>query len=377
MLLLILICILSSGLAIAGSEEKVEGLVKEIKVTQKKLAHEDKFRRKVMGSLYGINQKMKKITEKKSELTDQMLGARREVSLLAQQIVRLEEKIEGQKVKISKYIRAAYALRGRSTVQALLESESLRDFDRTLHFLKIFADRDYKVIQEYKSNIKTLQAKREKMNAEVQNLVQIRSDIQKQESHLTEQQDSKIKLLNRLRAERKKQLERIKSLRVKSQDLEGEIFGSDILEMLEASVYEKKGQLQPPVQGAVVQGFGIITDEDYQFSISHKGIHFGVPPGSEVRAIYRGKVAFAGFLPGYGPSVLVDHGDHYYSVYSFNQRLKVKRGDRVSEGTVIALSGEGSPHFGVGTYFEMRHFSDAIDPMPWLNLAPELRASSL
>jgi septal ring factor EnvC (AmiA/AmiB activator) len=48
---------------------------------------------------------------------------------------------------------------------------------------------------------------------------------------------------------------------------------------------------------------------------------------------------------------------------------------KVSEGDLIAISGQGSPNFGPGLYLELRHFSDAVDPLPWLKMAPELRAS--
>lgn len=378
MLLLILNFLILQDLH-AGNEreEDAEEIAKELKSTKKRLEEEDKFRRKVMSSLYGINSRVKKMSERKTELTNKMLSTKSEVSSLARQIAQLEKKIVSQRSRLSKYLRAAYVMRGQSSIQALLEADSLKDFDRTLSFLKFYAERDYKAIQEYRINVKLLQAKRENLNQEVQNLVSLKTKVQKQEENLTSEQDSKMNLLAKLRAERKKQISRMKKLRKKGQEIESEVFGSDVLELLEVSIYEKKGQIQPPVIGPIVQGFGLIKDEEYRFKIAHKGLFFNVPVGSEVRSIFKGKVVFADFLEGFGKAVLLDHGDHYYSIYSYNSDIKVSLGEKVQEGQVVALSGSGSQHFGKGLYLEIRHFSEAIDPLPWLKANPDFQARSL
>jgi septal ring factor EnvC (AmiA/AmiB activator) len=46
--------------------------------------------------------------------------------------------------------------------------------------------------------------------------------------------------------------------------------------------------------------------------------------------------------------------------------VKVREGEKVREGHVVAVSGGISPLFGPGLYFEIRHFTDAIDPRPWI-----------
>lgn len=358
-------------------EEKAEKIANELQTTKRRLETEDKFRRRVMSSLYSVNQRVKKMSEKKTELTNRMFSTNAEINSLARQIAQLEKKIGSQRAKVARYLRAAYSVKGQSSLQALIETDSLKEFDRTLKFLKIFADRDYRAILEFRENLKLLTAKRTELANEVQNLVQLKSNLQSQEQKLTSEQDSKMKLLAKLRAERQKQITKMKKLRKRGEKIESELFGAEVIELLGVSIYEKKGQILPPVMGPVVQGFGLIKDQEYKFKIAHKGIFFQVPENSEVRSIFKGKVVFAGDLPGYGMAVLVDHGDHYYTVYSYNEVLKVKMGDRVDEGQVIAMSGLGSQHFGRGIYMELRHFSDAIDPLPWLKMNTDFQASSL
>lgn len=98
----------------------------------------------------------------------------------------------------------------------------------------------------------------------------------------------------------------------------------------------------------------------------HKGLFFSAERGTPVRAVHHGKVAVAGSLPGLGPAVVLDHGDNYYTVYAGCARLKVREGRDVKEGEEIATSGDGSPLFGPGLYFEIRHFTDAVDPRSWI-----------
>jgi septal ring factor EnvC (AmiA/AmiB activator) len=85
-----------------------------------------------------------------------------------------------------------------------------------------------------------------------------------------------------------------------------------------------------------------------------------------VSAVAAGRVEVARDLPGWGTTVVIDHGDHYHSVYASCARIKVREGDEITSGQLIGFTGERSPLFGPGLYFELRHFADAIDPRTWI-----------
>jgi len=80
---------------------------------------------------------------------------------------------------------------------------------------------------------------------------------------------------------------------------------------------------------------------------------------STVKSVFDGKVAYVGPIPGFGQTVILDHGNHYYSVYSYNLETKVFQGEKVFKGQTLALSGNQ-------LYFELRHYSNAIDPEKWI-----------
>lgn len=89
-----------------------------------------------------------------------------------------------------------------------------------------------------------------------------------------------------------------------------------------------------PVDGKVVSYFRESIN-----SRINKGIDIRVMPGDPVVASRAGEVVFADDLPGYGKTVIIDHGDGFYSVYSLNTKLLVDVGEHVRKRTMIAHVG--------------------------------------
>jgi RHS repeat-associated protein len=94
----------------------------------------------------------------------------------------------------------------------------------------------------------------------------------------------------------------------------------------------------------------------------HVGIDLGASTGSEVRSLAAGKVVMAKWdkgdktgKTGYGKYIVIDHGHGYYSLYGHlhGSGLKVGEGDDVTNGQVIALSGNTGRSTGPHLHLEM------------------------
>ena len=96
------------------------------------------------------------------------------------------------------------------------------------------------------------------------------------------------------------------------------------------------------------------------------GLEFVCPDGSAVRAVYTGRVAFADRYGSFGRIVIIDHGDHYYTVSGNLGTIDVHIGDDVAAGERIGTAGDDGD--GAMLYFEVRHGSQTIPPGPWLGL---------
>ena len=100
----------------------------------------------------------------------------------------------------------------------------------------------------------------------------------------------------------------------------------------------------------------------------NEGINIAVPDGTPVKATEEGTVAYAGSeLKGYGNLVLIRHPNGYVSAYAHNGELKVKRGDVVKRGQVVASSGQSGNVSSPQLHFELRKGSTPVDPTPYLN----------
>ncbi|MEO8799989.1 MAG: peptidoglycan DD-metalloendopeptidase family protein, partial [Polyangiaceae bacterium] len=68
----------------------------------------------------------------------------------------------------------------------------------------------------------------------------------------------------------------------------------------------------------------------------------------------------------YGRIVILDHGDHYYTVSGNLASIDVHVGDEISAGEKVGTVGDEGQ--GAMLYFEVRHGADTIPPGPWLGL---------
>lgn len=95
----------------------------------------------------------------------------------------------------------------------------------------------------------------------------------------------------------------------------------------------------------------------------HEGIDISAWPGTPVLATADGRVTFAGWRPGFGHTVEINHGNGLKTRYAHNQkRLKVRKGDQVRRGDVIAHVGSSGLSKGPHVHYEVRKNGRAVNP---------------
>ena len=122
-----------------------------------------------------------------------------------------------------------------------------------------------------------------------------------------------------------------------------------------------RGRLAWPVGGHLAARFGQVRAGGLKWD----GMLIDTQRGADVRAVYRGRVIYADWLPGLGLLTIIDHGDGYLSLYGHNDRLYKAAGDAVAAGEVIAASGDSGGSSRPQLYFEIRKGSRPVDPGPW------------
>lgn len=120
--------------------------------------------------------------------------------------------------------------------------------------------------------------------------------------------------------------------------------------------------LPRPLDGEVLGRFGAERPDGGIW----RGVVIRAPEGAHVRAIASGRVAYAGWLGGFGNIMIVDHGNQYMSVYAYNQSLLKEVGDPVGAGDVLAAVGATGGQVEPGLYFEIRYQGKPVNPLLWL-----------
>jgi murein DD-endopeptidase MepM/ murein hydrolase activator NlpD len=100
----------------------------------------------------------------------------------------------------------------------------------------------------------------------------------------------------------------------------------------------------------------------------HSGIDLAVDEGVPVRATADGKVIFARDAGNSGRLVKIDHGNGIETRYAHNSVLKVKTGEVVRRGQVIALAGHTGRATGDHLHYEVWVNGAAVNPR---NCLPE------
>ena len=346
---------------------EVNEVVVEVQKNRESINENDQQKRKILSSLYDISRRMKKITFEKGEMTDKLIRTQGSVKFIAKDIVGLQKKVAAEQTQLKKTLRNLYKMSGETYVAILFSQESAVSLDRSMKFFKIISEKDFALIKLYEKNIANLRTKKSNLNTQVKKLMSIEGDIKKQESLLVIEHSQKSKIVSEIENRKLVNVETIKKLRTQAQEKKLTRFDAALSDLLKTAFYENKGMLPAPIAGTITQDFGLMKHEEFPVEFSHKGWRYSSTKDASVSAVYDGRVSYKGNIEGYGETIIIDHGDHYYSVYAHLSQVKVKQDELVKKSQIMATAGSTSSANSVGIYFEIRHFSEPENPKNWIS----------
>ncbi|MFZ5648960.1 MAG: M23 family metallopeptidase [Bacillota bacterium] len=104
---------------------------------------------------------------------------------------------------------------------------------------------------------------------------------------------------------------------------------------------------------AITSGFGWRTHPVLGGLRFHKGVDIAVPRGEPVLSAWPGKVILAGWVSGYGQTVIIDHGK-YRTLYAHLMSCSVGPGREVDSGEEIGRADSTGMSTGDHLHFEIR-----------------------
>ena len=145
------------------------------------------------------------------------------------------------------------------------------------------------------------------------------------------------------------------SLRAEDSILRKIVEREDKFNVIESETQKLNLEMSPPARGIIIDSFNS--------SVKHYGVDIVLKEQTPVKAIADGIVLLSEWTIDSGHTVIVYHRDQLTSVYKHNYLSKVKTGDYVKQGQVVALSGNtGELTSGPHLHFELWDSNGPINP---------------
>ena len=285
---------------------------------------------------------------------------------------RQRDALAGQRRELARQVRAAHALGRQERLKLLLNQEEPARAGRLMVYYDYFHRARAARIEAIGEQLSRLDRIEREIDEESARLAAMKRERQGEAAKLEEGRKERKTLLGRLDRQIREGGRELDRLRTDEKSLTALIESlREALARIPAEPSRKptrpfaklKGKLDWPTRGRIAASFGTprkLGDFKWQ------GLLIRAPEGREVRAVARGRIAYADWLRGYGMLVIVDHGAGYISLYGYNRSLYRKVGEWVEAGETIAQVGASGGRKENALYFEIRKKGKPINPRPWL-----------
>jgi septal ring factor EnvC (AmiA/AmiB activator) len=356
----------STGALTAGKEE--------LKTHQKNIAAIEKKEMAVIDDLHGIdytlNTKKKEIAALKSTIS----GIQKRIDLNSARSRELAQQIQKNKTYASRRIVALYKLSQLGKLNYLASADSMYQFFYRRTLLETVLEQDRQLLRRLTDITDDLDRVSKDLDRQKQALSLRKQDLSGEIDQMRAAKNKRKTLLKKIRGDKSLELAAIASLEHSAKAL-----SKKIDRLKDESVPLKKeagsqpelfsdvkGLLMMPVKGKIIHFYGTYTDTRFKLVNFRSGINIRADRGEPVYAVFRGKTLYASWFKGYGNMIIIDHGDHYYTVYAHAEELFKQKGDPVEAGEVIATVGDSGSIEGPGLHFEVRYHGKPVDPMHWI-----------
>lgn len=121
-----------------------------------------------------------------------------------------------------------------------------------------------------------------------------------------------------------------------------------------------------PVRGWFTSKFGYRLSPFTGRPIMHNGLDIAAAPGSPIHAPADGIVSFAGYDPGYGKLVSIDHGYGVITRFGHTSQIFVEVGQKIRRRDIIASVGNTGRSTGPHLHYEVRVNNVPVDPQNYV-----------
>ncbi len=217
-----------------------------------------------------------------------------------------------------------------------------------------------------------LSTERDKKLTELNNVRQIISNRIDETNQLESEKSEKSVLLKRINSDTELLLALLDERRKALDAIEAEIKRLDrqpvenYTEFAPDEPFKNlSGRLPWPSKNRSIEiPFGSIRHPTLKTVTINPGIDIKATAGDPVFSVAKGQVTRISYLRGFGNTVILSHGDGYYTVYARLGQIFVNEGEVVKGGTKIGATGEAGSEENL--HFEIWSNREKQNPLKWL-----------
>jgi septal ring factor EnvC (AmiA/AmiB activator) len=356
------------------TQRKMQEVEQRIRENEEKIKKMKAGEQETLQKIEIIDQLIERYKYKRRVLDDKISINKMKMESLDHEMKQVEKSLAGQKNMLALRIRSLYKAGPLGFWRVVLGAGSCAEISQNANYMKLIAQEDSRLIQNFSRQIKDIQVKKEKMRLYQQETEELQREAAEQEMEAVKNKKEKEARLDGFRNEEKEYAMVRQELSNNLNEIQNLLNNLEKNRRLPHDVSlpcgfsARKGSLSWPAQGKVISRslFGKQMAEVSGAAGLNKGIAIQAPAGSEIYSVYQGKVVYADWCLGYGKLLIVDHGGGYCSIYAHASELLAGCGDFVQERQVIARVGDTGTVRESQLYFEIRCQGNAVDPLKWL-----------
>ena len=265
-----------------------------------------------------------------------------------------QNNLEQKKKEYSERMSVMFEYQNKSTLEILLESDSLAGFFTNLELISLIGDADKEAIEEMTAAMNDAELKSAYAQQEALDMQTVADQKQAELDELEARIGKTKDALEEKQAELSEWQQKEDELEARANDLDAEIarLQKELAEKSKAAASTDAppaGSMTWPYPGdyTVYSGFGMRMHPIYKVKKMHTGVDLGGEYGNPIVAAAGGTVIIAsapvaGQNTGgtnYGNYIVIDHGGGVSTLYGHCRDLNVSVGDTVTAGQVIAACG--------------------------------------
>ena len=361
--------------------EAINKMKKEIEELSSKLRKANINETTISKRISNLDEEIALVNRLIQSLKKEEERAKNKINVLKVDIKKKENELNTMRDRYEERVVNTY-LKGRiSDLEKVLSSTSWRQAIYRTQYLKVISSIEQKMTREIESLLLKINKDKLKLESLLMQSISLKRDKQKQMSSIRKMRIKREKELTRIRQDKSalanymqekgagvKQLETIikKVLEDKARS-EREARIRKQQEALKTKEFNLlKGQLPWPTEGRVISKFGKQWNAQLKTTTDNPGIDIKGQPGSPIRSTMSGIVTTVTYIRGYGTTIIIDHGDGFYTVYSHVTNIQTHVDSEVRSGDVIAYMGDSGSINGSKLHFEVWGKGQKLDPEKWL-----------